>query len=512
MKLGAFNRRTAAQVMLLAWAASLAWLARREFGKTESETIAEATVRLNPDAFFYTAKAGDLQVGYASITIDTTAAGFRITQVLALDVPTEGNSVRRMTRRTDIALSRSLRLVNFVRSVTGGGQFEELRGRVEGDTLLRLAQQDGRDGAIGEWTLRVAGDVALPEILPYRLAFARRLSVGQSGATNVLDLTTGTISRLEIAATAESSFVLADSAIETRGRLWRPARYDTVTAWRLEHAASGAPEALWVDANGNLVESETPLGIRLTRSAFELVNVNYHAELVQHVADRRRIPAMKSLLEAGLRLPRSDSAGYRVRTTGTDAAPRTTWLTGGRQTSANDRIDIGRHTTRADSARRGFLDPAAQLRPVAPAVAEVAATIVPDTKGRAAAAGLIEWVYREIRRDPSPAAPKAAERVLADRRGNAEGIASLYAELLRARGLTARVVGGIAVVDGATYGHTWTEVRLDDAWVATDPTFGQFPASAALLRIVSGGYGRAVDLVPLVGSAILEPIPSGSQP
>ncbi|MHB1328238.1 MAG: transglutaminase-like domain-containing protein [Gemmatimonadales bacterium] len=511
MKLGAFNRRTAAQVMLLAWAASLAWLARREFGKTESETIAEATIRLNPDAFYYSVKAGDLQVGYASLTIDTVVTGFRISQVLALDVPTEGDSVRRMTRRTDINLSRSLRLIGFTRTVAGGGQFEELRGTVEGDTLLRLAQQDGRDGPVGEWALRVEGDVALPEVLPYRLAFARRLSVGQSGATNLLDLTTGTISRLEMAATAESSFVLADSAVETRGtRLWRPARYDTVTAWRLEHAASGAPEVLWVDANGNLVESETPLGVRLTRSAFELVNINYRADLIRHTADRRRIPAMRSLLEAGLRLPRSDSAEYRVRTAGT-TAPRTTWLSGGRQTTDNDRIDINRHTTGTDSVRRGFLDPAAQFRPVAPAVAAFAATIVPNAKGRAVAAGLVEWVHREIRPDPSPTAPKGAERILADRRGNAEGIASLYADLARARGLTVRVVGGVAMLDGTAYGHTWAEVRLDDGWVAVDPTFGQFPASAALLRIISGGYGRAIDLVPLVGAAVLEPNPLDPQ-
>lgn len=513
MKLGAFNRRTAAQVMLLAWAAALGWLARRELGKTEAETIAEATIRLNPDAFFYSVKAGDLQIGYASITIDTTVAGFRVSQVMALDVPITNDSIRRITRRTDIALSRSLRLLSFVRTVTGGGQFDELRGTVEGDSLLRLAQQDDRDGTVGEWTLRVSGDVALPEILPYRLAFARRLSVGQSGITNLLDLTTGTISRLEVAATAESSFVYADSAVETRGtRTWQPARYDTVTAWRLTHAASGTPEVLWVDANGNLVESETPLGVRLTRSAFELVNINYRAELAKDPTVRSRLPAMRSLLEAGLRLPRADSVEYRVRTAAGTTAPQTTWLTGGRQSSDQDRIDIGRHTAGTDSVRRGFLDPAAQLRPVAPSVAAQAATIAPEARDRAVVAVLAEWVHREIRPDRSLAAAKAPDRVLQDRRAGAEGMASLFADLARARGLTARVVGGVAVVGGTTYGHTWAEVRLDDAWIAVDPTFGQFPASASLLRIVSGGYGRAIDLVPLVGAAVLEPIPSDAQP
>jgi len=513
VKLGAFTRRTAAQVMLLAWAAALAWLARREFGKTEAETIAEATVRLNPDAFFYTVKAGDVQVGYASITIDTAVTGFRISQVMALDVPAEGDSIRRMTRRTDILLSRSLRLISFVRTVTGGGQFDELRGTIEGDSLLRLAQRDGRDGPSSEWALRVSGDVALPETLPYRLAFARRLRVGQSGTTNLLDLTTGTVSRLDIAATAESLFVFADSAVESRStRLWQPARLDTVAAWRLEHTGSGTPEVLWVDANGNLVASQAPLGVHLTRSAFELVNINYRAELARNLADRARVAAMRSLLEAGLRLPRSDSAEYRVRTAGTAGAPQTTWLTGGRQTSDGDRVDIGRHGNGADSVRRGFLDPAAQLAPVASSVAARAATIAPEARGRAVVQALAQWVHREVRPDPSLAAAKSAERVLAERRAGAEGMATLFVDLARARGLTARVVGGVAVVGGTTYGHTWAEIRLDDAWVAVDPTFGQFPASASLLRIVSGGYGRAIDLVPLVGGAVIEPILSDAQP
>jgi hypothetical protein len=36
-------------------------------------------------------------------------------------------------------------------------------------------------------------------------------------------------------------------------------------------------------------------------------------------------------------------------------------------------------------------------------------------------------------------------------------------------------------------------------WVAVDPTFGQFPADAAHLRLTVGGLARQLELVRLVG-------------
>ena len=103
MKVGIVNRRTAAQFILLGWAVALAWLATREFGKDEAATISEATIRLSPEAHFYSVKAADHQIGYASVTIDTLATGFKLSEVMALDVP-EADSIRRVTRRTELIL------------------------------------------------------------------------------------------------------------------------------------------------------------------------------------------------------------------------------------------------------------------------------------------------------------------------------------------------------------------------------------------------------------------------
>jgi transglutaminase-like putative cysteine protease len=53
-------------------------------------------------------------------------------------------------------------------------------------------------------------------------------------------------------------------------------------------------------------------------------------------------------------------------------------------------------------------------------------------------------------------------------------------------------------VGGKFYYHAWPEVLLGD-WVAVDPTFGQFPADAAHLRFVIGGFSKQAELLRLLG-------------
>ena len=71
--------------------------------------------------------------------------------------------------------------------------------------------------------------------------------------------------------------------------------------------------------------------------------------------------------------------------------------------------------------------------------------------------------------------------------------------------IPARVVSGLAIFPEGSYGHAWTELWLG-RWVAVDPTFGHFPASASLLRLAIGGTSRPIDLVFLAGSARFLPI------
>jgi transglutaminase-like putative cysteine protease len=94
-------------------------------------------------------------------------------------------------------------------------------------------------------------------------------------------------------------------------------------------------------------------------------------------------------------------------------------------------------------------------------------------------------------------------KVLAERAGDCNEFTTLFVALARASGLPARTVSGLIYLGGRFYYHAWPEVYLND-WVAVDPTFDQFPADAAHLRIAVGGLARQVELIPRIGRLKLE--------
>ena len=74
--------------------------------------------------------------------------------------------------------------------------------------------------------------------------------------------------------------------------------------------------------------------------------------------------------------------------------------------------------------------------------------------------------------------------------------------LARASGIRAREVKGLVYASygqggPGLYWHAWPEVKVGDAWVAMDPTFGQDVADATHVAL---GRGARQDAVALVGS------------
>jgi transglutaminase-like putative cysteine protease len=114
-------------------------------------------------------------------------------------------------------------------------------------------------------------------------------------------------------------------------------------------------------------------------------------------------------------------------------------------------------------------------------------------------------VAREIGTDTAASAFGTALNTLRTRRGNADGKARLLAALARSVGIPARVATGLAILPGGVFSHSWTELWLG-RWTAADPSFGQLPASASLVRIAFGEGSRPVDLLPLVASARFLPV------
>lgn len=509
MNLG-LTRRNIGRLALLTWAIMLAWLARREFAKQGIAGLAERTRRLEPSAQYFAVLANGRQIGQLNLSADTLVDGVKLIEAFVLDLPS-GDSTRQLARGTEFYLSRSLRLVNFSRSGFGVGPMERLDAGLGTDSILGLTDLEGTTGATGQVRLRVDPDAILPEMLPYRAAFGQHLRVGEVFTLNLIDLGMGGTRPLQVRVAAESTFIIPDSASwDSAAAKWVPATSDTVPAWRLEHDAPGAPTTTWVDGGGNLVQQTTVGGLTLVRSAFEIVGNNYRrARRSESSAWRRSIPGMLSLESTG-RVPDTSGARreflLRTDSSGFSGGPRA--LVGGRQSLRGDTLVVRRDTPASDSSETAqwALGPSWDLAVLDDRMRSTAVTALRGMRsGIDSLRALTRWVARQIATDAAPTAVGTALNTLRAGKGTADGKARLLVTLARTAGIPARVVTGVAVLPTGVFSHSWSELWMG-RWIAADPTFGQLPASASLIRIAIGGRSRQVDLLPLVASARFLPL------
>ena len=275
------NRRViVAAALVLAWLAGMAALARRELYRGETERMAQAALLIAPGAEYYTVTADSLLVGYASSTIDTSATGIHVTELLIAESQAPGG-VRRLASRSLVNLTRGMKLVNFQFELGESYVPYKVFGRVENDTSLMLIVSAGT-AAPDTSRVPLRGALMLPTTVPLAVTLEQRPKVGRRFTYHVYDPLTGTVDVDTVRVRAESLFVLTDSAALDAGTTrWAAAHQDTVRAWRLEQAGGGLIEG-WVDEKGRLVQA-TPLGhFTLRRTAYEIAFQNWSLDTKEH--------------------------------------------------------------------------------------------------------------------------------------------------------------------------------------------------------------------------------------
>ncbi|NLH49581.1 MAG: transglutaminase domain-containing protein [Myxococcales bacterium] len=156
-----------------------------------------------------------------------------------------------------------------------------------------------------------------------------------------------------------------------------------------------------------------------------------------------------------------------------------------------------------DPEMRALLEPEPLIESDDPAIVAQARQIVPVAiDALTTARVLASWVHDNLEKKPLISITSAKE-VLQIRRGDCNEHASLYTALARSLGLPARIDIGLVYVNGAFYYHAWNSVYVGE-WVSVDATFGQFPADATHLRIVSGGLDKQVDILRVMGNLKIE--------
>jgi hypothetical protein len=509
------NRRALAAVgILLAWLAGLGMLVQREYFRPQMDRLAEAALRVQPAAVFFAVLQGDTQVGFASSTVDTSTSMIEQRDYLVADIPV-GGRVHRATARTNVTLTRTLRVRTFDFELDADQSPTRVRGEVSGDTLLTLII--GTGATADTQRVPLAGPILLPTLAPLAIALEERPSVGKTYFLPLFDPVALAPRDVRIDVRAESLFVVNDSSVfDSTTSRWRAVLPDTVRAWQI--ASDGSPGiGGWVDQQGRLLAS-TQMGFRLERRPYEVAFENWRRQTdsaarrpAAVVASDRDVLEV-SAIAANKRL-RSSLSELRVRLSGVPLAGGDFTLDGGRQRLSGDTLVIERETAQllspryiaGDESTRGETRPEPFLESTHPEIVALAQQIANGSRDpRRIAQRINQWVYDSVQKAITVGIPSALH-VLHTRRGDCNEHAQLYVALARAAGVPARVASGLAYVDGKFYYHAWPEVRLR-SWVAVDPTFGQFPADAAHIRFVTGGVSRQLELLRLVGNLKIDVI------
>ena len=518
------GRGLAALAVLFAWIAGLGMLVRREYFRPHIDRLAEAALRVQPGAVFYAVMQGDEQIGFASSTIDTALTMIEQRDYLVADIPI-GGKIHRATARTNVTLTRTLRVRSFELAMDADSTPVNIKGQVLGDTLLELVTVAGTDAPRDTQRLKIGGPILLPTLAPLAVALEAQPEVGKSYTLPVFDPAGMTPKDVRVEVRAETLFVVNDSSVfDSTTMRWKEVRPDTVRAWQLV-SESGTGIGGWVDEQGRLVAS-SQMGFRLQRRPYEVAFENWRlategkspvgSDIAARPIARNRDVLETSAIAANKRI-RSNLNVLRARFSG--ASLEGFDLNGGRQqfdgktltiTRENQNQLLARYRTildgplvnsRADLRAEPFVE---STHPEIVALAQRIARGMRDP--RIVAQRINEWVHDSIRKEITIGIPSALH-VYHTRRGDCNEHAQLYVAIARAAGIPARVASGLAYVDGKFYYHAWPEVMLR-GWVAVDPTFGQFPADASHIRFVIGGLGRQAELLRLVGGLNIDVIES----
>lgn len=513
MKGGGPRRVIAAIAIVALWLGGLGMLVRREYFRPHIERLAEAALRITPGAVFYAVMQGDTQVGFASSTLDTSTAQIEQRDYLVADIPA-GGKLHRATARTNVILSRTLRLKSFDVAVEADESPMHITGVVIGDTLLRFTVSSGSGAPADTQEMKLAGPILLPTLVPLAVALEDKPRVGKSYVLPLFDAASMAPKDVRLDIRAESLFVVNDSSVyDSTAGIWKGVLPDTIRAWEIV-PEGGSGIGGWVDEQGRLVESNQ-MGFRLQRLPYEVAFENWRKESERIPVTTRPVAANRDILEttaiaANKRL-RSSLSELRVRLGGVSL--RGFDLNGGRQRLSHDTLTVRREDATALAARYFTISQANHTHPDVQAepflevnhreIVALAERLADGSRDpRAVAERINRWVHDSLRKEVTIGIPSALH-VLHTRVGDCNEHAQLYVALARAAGVPSRVASGLAYVDGKFYYHAWAEVLLR-GWVAVDPTFGQFPADAAHLRFVNGGLGRQAELLRLVGGLTID--------
>jgi hypothetical protein len=302
--------------------------------------------------------------------------------------------------------------------------------------------------------------------------------------------------------------LMAQTAVQAEviGQEEIPVMGTRIPATRISMSFRGLAQTAWIGENGEVLRERGVLGMRLEKAT-------------RQEAMKELGAASQDLTEVASVSPNREIADpqtidvLRVRFGG--AALEGLQLKGGRQRFVNGILSVHREdlTDLPEMPReqemaaleRVFLRPEAliqsdheRIRSLVRSILGESHRMTPLAKARL----LMEWAYRHIEKRPVLSLPDALS-TLENRMGDCNEHAVLLAAMARAAGIPARVEAGLVYMRGKFYYHAWNLLFIG-RWVTADALFGQLPADATHLRLVTGSMKQQVDLMGVIGNISIE--------
>ncbi|MPZ75090.1 MAG: hypothetical protein GEU77_01035 [Deltaproteobacteria bacterium] len=281
-------------------------------------------------------------------------------------------------------------------------------------------------------------------------------------------------------------------------------------AIRFRQKFKGLSVLSWIDGQGRTLKEESPGGFALLRET---------QQEAKGFTGSRAVPLdmiAQSSVPVGATITEPESRSVlRLKLTGVNLA--NFGLNQGRQQLSENELRVEREKVSPsdtfqiplqDRRFSSFLQSTAFLQSDHPRIRDLARQILgSETDALKAVLRLKNWVYKEIKKEPTVSVPNALE-VLQTRKGDCNEHTVLFNALARAAGIPARTVVGVVYLRNAFYYHAWSEVWLG-TWISLDSVLDQFPADVTHIKFIEGEIDRQVNVLQLIGHLKIEVLEEG---
>lgn len=297
------------------------------------------------------------------------------------------------------------------------------------------------------------------------------------------------------------------TTVTVEGREWIKIQNRNVLALKVRQRFQGISVVSWLDRQGRTLKEESGGGFALVRE---------EPEEAKRISQDRSVPLdliVQAAVPVPVPIPKPEKKEFlKLRLSGFDLGQFP--LNAGRQRLAGDLLEIRRENLQGirsypipnrDARFASYLQSTPFLQSDHPRIRSLVDKVLRgEMDASRAVVRIKDWVYRELKKEPTVSIPSALE-VLQTRKGDCNEHTVLFNAMARAAGIPAKTVVGVTYVRDAFYYHAWSEVWLGE-WVSVDPVLNQFPADVTHVRFLEGEIDRQIDILGLVGKIKIEPI------